>query len=43
MIDLKKHTIYTGENIKEALPKINEIPETLTLFVTDNEGTMVGS
>lgn len=43
MIDLKKHTIYTGENIKEALHKINEIPETLTLFVTDNEGTMVGS
>ena len=43
MIDLKKHLVNTGDNIKEALRRLNEIPETLTLFVTDNEGTMVGS
>lgn len=43
MIDLKKHLVKTSENIKVALQRLNEIPETLTLFVTDNKGTMLGS
>ena len=43
MIDLKKHLVNTGDNIKEALRRLNEIPETLTLFVIENGGTMVGS
>jgi len=45
MIDLKKHLVNTSDNIKEALRRLDEIAdfEILTLFVTDNEGTMVGS
>ena len=45
MIDLKKHLVKTSDNIKLALRRLNEISdfETLTLFVADNTGTMVGS
>ncbi len=45
MTDLKKHLVNIGDSIKEALRLLNEIAdfETLTLFVLDNEGTMVGS
>ena len=45
MIDLKKHLVNASDNIKEALRRLDELAdfETLTLFVTDNKGTMVGS
>ncbi|MBN1183231.1 MAG: NTP transferase domain-containing protein [Bacteroidales bacterium] len=45
MIDLKIHIVHPSDNIKEALRRLEDLPdfETLTLFVIDNDGKMVGS
>lgn len=43
MIDLSKHIIKENSNIKEAFQKLNEVPASLTLFVTNANGKMIGT
>lgn len=40
---LLKHIILHNESLKVALTKLNNVPETLTLFVTDNNHKLVGA
>ncbi len=43
MTDFLKHLIYASATIKEAFLKLNDVPKTLTLFVLDDNGKMVGT
>lgn len=43
MNNISNHTIQSHDSLKEALVKINEIPESLTLFVIDKNGKLIGS
>lgn len=43
MVDLSKHTIKGNANIKEAFQKLNDVPTSLTLFVTDVKKKMLGT
>ena len=43
MVDLSKHIIEGKADIKEAFKKLNEVPSSLTLFVTDSNDRMVGT
>lgn len=40
---LAKHLIYYKDSIKQALEKLNNIPENLTLFITDENEKLVGT
>lgn len=40
---LTKHLIYYKDSIKQALEKLNNIPENLTLFITDENEKLVGT
>lgn len=42
-MDYSKNLIKSGSTIKKALQKLNEVPETLTLFVVDEDNKMVGT
>ena len=43
MVDLTKHIIEGNANIREAFKKLNEVPASLTLFVTNGNGQMLGT
>jgi len=43
MIDYKKNLIQSGSIIKQALLKLNDVPDTLTLFVLNSDGMMIGT
>ena len=43
MKDLSLHTINSDQTIREALERLNQIPESLTLFVTGEASKMVGT
>lgn len=43
MIDLSKHLIKATANIKEAFKKLNDVPDSLTLFVIDGNFKMIGT
>lgn len=43
MIDFKKHLTVKGSSIKEALAKLNELAADAILFVTENDGRLLGS
>jgi dTDP-glucose pyrophosphorylase len=43
MIDINKHLISSRATLKEALSKINELPQTLTLFAINDEKQLVGT
>ena len=43
MIDILKHTINADAPIKSALDKLNQLPSTLTLFVVDQDETLIGT
>lgn len=43
MIDISMHTISSGANILEAMERLNNIPRTLTLFVLDENQSLIGT
>ena len=43
MIDIHKHSITANSTVLLAMEKLNKIPNTLTLFVLDNEGRLAGT
>ena len=43
MKDFKKHIISSKASIIEAMERLNQLPENLTLFVCDSNGQMVGT
>ena len=43
MKDFSQNIIYSYETIKEALYKISNVPDTLTLFVLNENDCMVGT
>ena len=43
MVDLTKHIIEGNANIREAFKKLNDVPASLTLFVTNGNGQMLGT
>ena len=43
MNNFLKQLINQKESIKTALEKLNNVPENLTLFVTDDGGKLVGT
>lgn len=43
MLDIHKHLICSDELIITALRMLNDVPDNLTLFVTDRAGIMVGT
>ena len=43
MKDFSQNIIYSHETVKEALYKINNVPDTLTLFVLNKKGQIVGT
>ncbi len=43
MLDINKHLIEASANILEALNKLNEVPQSLTLFVVNQKGVLLGT
>ncbi|HSV87889.1 MAG TPA: nucleotidyltransferase family protein [Bacteroidales bacterium] len=43
MIDINKHLIDASANILEAFKKLNEVPQSLTLFVVNKSGVLQGT
>lgn len=41
--ELSNNTIFCHQTIREALEKLNELPETLTLFILNNDKQLVGT
>jgi dTDP-glucose pyrophosphorylase len=43
IVDISSHTIKNRASIKEAMSQINKLPKTLTLFVVDDKGQLIGT
>lgn len=43
MIDLRKHIVHSSDCLKSALEQLNKVPNNLTLFVLDENETLVGT